>query len=273
MKDMLLGLLLIPIVLAVMGPVIPAYAQTPNPWETLQGQACFEQWIAVSMAKLNAYNGSADFNARKPWSINRYGVLEGNPQFGPHSVAAPDNFPQYNNNKYWWMWDAWVPAGPLGTWRYPEWNGAGIENIQTFVPACIAKAGGSPGGVPPTSGGTLLPATWATQANNALPGGSSLRGRNGERFSFTCPPGGPTSGRLWGTDLYTDDSSICLASVHAGVITAASGGTVTIEIRPGASSYTGSTRNGVSSGGWGAWEGSFIVVVGTAGTTVAPEGL
>lgn len=94
---------------------------------------------------------------------------------------------------------------------------------------------------------------WAAQAD-------SLRGRTGQRFTFNCPGGGPASGRLWGTDLYTDDSSICTAGVHAGVISVAAGGNVTIEIRPGASSYRGMTRNGIGSREYGAYAGSFVVV-------------
>lgn len=96
---------------------------------------------------------------------------------------------------------------------------------------------------------------WAAQAD-------SLRGRTGQRFSYRCPAGGPTSGRLWGTDLYTDDSSICTAAVHAGVINIAAGGTVTIEIRPGANSYSGVVRNGVASKGYGPYPGSFAIVGG-----------
>jgi len=94
---------------------------------------------------------------------------------------------------------------------------------------------------------------WAAQAD-------SLRGRTGERFAFECPGGGPASGRLWGTDLYTDDSSICTAGVHAGVITLANGGSVTIEIRPGANSYRGARRNGIDSKDYGSYAGSFIVI-------------
>ncbi len=259
-----------------------ADAQAPNPWETPQGQACFEQWISVSMGKLNAYNGGSEHNGRKPWSINRYGVLEGRPGVGPTSVSAPDNFSsQYNNNKYWYMWDAWVPAGTLGTWTYPEWNGAGIESVRSFVTACVAKSAPPPpatgitppSGVPTTGGGpppvgAPVPITWETQPTN-VPGGS-LRGRNGERFSFICPSGGPPSGRLWGTDIYTDDSSICIAAVHAGVITSANGGTVSIEIRPGLSSYAGSTRNGMTSSNWGSWSGSFSFF--GAGGSIPPPG-
>lgn len=39
---------------------------------------------------------------------------------------------------------------------------------------------------------------WATQAD-------TLRGRNGQQFTFVCPAGGPISSRLWGTNVYTDD--------------------------------------------------------------------
>jgi hypothetical protein len=65
---------------------------------------------------------------------------------------------------------------------------------------------------------------------------------------------------LWGTDLYTDDSSVCVAGVHAGRITLQGGGAVVIEIRPGATAYAGSTRNGVDSAGYGEWGGSFVVL-------------
>lgn len=94
---------------------------------------------------------------------------------------------------------------------------------------------------------------WGTQADN-------LRGRNGQQFTFACPGNGTISGRIWGTEVYTDDSSVCTAAVHAGLITAQSGGTVTIEIRAGAASYAGSTRNGVTSKGYGNWHGSFVFV-------------
>lgn len=95
-----------------------------------------------------------------------------------------------------------------------------------------------------------------------------MRGRNGERFTFVCAANG-VNGRLWGTSLYTDDSSICTAAVHAGLITVATGGNVTIEIRPGASSYQASTRSGVSSRSFGSWDGSFVFVGSQAS---APSG-
>lgn len=101
--------------------------------------------------------------------------------------------------------------------------------------------------------------TWGTQADN-------LRGRNGQQFTYLCPGNGAISGRLWGTDLYTDDSSICTAAVHAGLISTQYGGTITIEIRGGASSYRSSTRNGVTSRSYGSWYGSFVFVGGSTST-------
>ena len=65
-----------------------------NPWDTAEGQNCFERWIAEAESRLNAYDGDDEFNARKQWHFNQYGLVEGNPEYGPYSVAAPDNFGQ-----------------------------------------------------------------------------------------------------------------------------------------------------------------------------------
>ncbi|MBI4670367.1 MAG: hypothetical protein HY741_01690 [Chloroflexi bacterium] len=116
-------------------------AQAPNPWETPVGQQCFEKWITESMSKLNAYNGSSEFNGRKPWSINKYGILEGGTAAGPRSVYAPDDFKDHGNNKYWEMWDLWVPKGANGSWGDPAWDGAGIENIRSYVTRCVGSSG------------------------------------------------------------------------------------------------------------------------------------
>jgi hypothetical protein len=85
------------------------------------------------------------------------------------------------------------------------------------------------------------------------------RGANGQMFRYECPPDG-TPGGVWGTDIYTDDSSVCTAGVHAGVITRAAGGMVRIIIRPGIGAYHGSSRNGITTERWEQWDGSFVVV-------------
>ena len=70
---------------------------------------------------------------------------------------------------------------------------------------------------------------------------------------------------MWGTTLYTDDSSVCNAAVHSGGITYATGGSVTIEIRPGESSYTGSTSNGITTSSYGPWSGSYVLTAASPG--------
>ncbi len=88
-----------------------------------------------------------------------------------------------------------------------------------------------------------------------------LRGMNGEQYTFRCPPGKPQPSRVTGSDVYTDDSSICTAAVHAGSIRPKAGGDVTIEIRPGQRRYVGSERNYIKSSDYERpWSGSFVVV-------------
>jgi hypothetical protein len=86
------------------------------------------------------------------------------------------------------------------------------------------------------------------------------RGQDGETYAFECSPDG-VYGPIGGTDTYTDDTSICTAGVHAGVITREDGGTVTIIIRPGQASYAGTVRNDVRSDAYLDWEGSYEVVL------------
>lgn len=81
----------------------------------------------------------------------------------------------------------------------------------------------------------------------------------GVRYSVTLPPGG-SAGSVWGTDIYTNDSSIGTAAVHAGLITFNAGGKVTLELVEGKPSYEGSTRNGVTSSSYGNWGGSYRFV-------------
>lgn len=86
------------------------------------------------------------------------------------------------------------------------------------------------------------------------------RGEDGERFTYQCPGGGPAA-VVWGSDVYTDDSSICTAAVHAGAITLEEGGEVVIEMRAGETSYRGTTTNGIRTEPRGAWDGSFVIMV------------
>lgn len=86
---------------------------------------------------------------------------------------------------------------------------------------------------------------------------TQYRGEDGTRIAFLCPPDGEI-GSVWGTDDYTDDSSVCSAAVHAGVINPIEGGRIIVEIAPGQPSYDGTEANGVTSQDYGSWDGSFF---------------
>jgi hypothetical protein len=93
---------------------------------------------------------------------------------------------------------------------------------------------------------------WSTNA-------VQYRGQNGVQHTWDCPKYG-SIGSIYGTDVYTDDSSVCTAAVHAGVISLAGGGLVTIETRPDAGSYTSTKRNRITSSAYPAWQGAYVIV-------------
>ena len=69
----------------------------------------------------------------------------------------------------------------------------------------------------------------------------------GRRLVFICPPVDALVGDVWGSDVYADDSVICLAAIHAGVLPWRQAGLVAIVIHGAAASFQGSARNGVTS--------------------------
>ena len=94
---------------------------------------------------------------------------------------------------------------------------------------------------PPSGGVAACPAT--------MPGGST-------ELACACPATGGDA-PVWGTDYYTDDSSLCRAAVHAGAI-GANGGTIRARAMPGRDYYTGSRRNGIASEDYGSWSRTIV---------------
>lgn len=105
--------------------------------------------------------------------------------------------------------------------------------------------------VPDEASEEFTPITWTTIA-------VTFNSTPGRTFSFECPPDGVPAG-VWGSDIYTGDSSICAAALHAGVITLEEGGKVTIEYRPGRTVYGSTTRNGITSNPFGQYHVSFMI--------------
>lgn len=86
--------------------------------------------------------------------------------------------------------------------------------------------------------------------------GRSLRG---SAAPVTC--GCPAIARemlgtsVWGNQVYTDDSNICLAAIHDGRVTT-SGGRITVWTVPGQARYDSATRNGITSWDYQDFDGS-----------------
>lgn len=90
---------------------------------------------------------------------------------------------------------------------------------------------------------------------------AKYRGEVGKTISIPLVIG-DIDGPVWGSGVYTDDSSIGAAAVHAGILKPGEAGSVLVKILPGREKYEGSTENGVTSRGYGPWQGSFEFVRG-----------
>ncbi len=85
----------------------------------------------------------------------------------------------------------------------------------------------------------------------------NFKGQVGRRLTFICPATKAQSDYVWGTDIYTDDSMICPAAIHAGVLQADTAGLVNIVMGAGFASFQGSSRNGVTSKNYGPWDSTY----------------
>ena len=101
-------------------------------------------------------------------------------------------------------------------------------------------------------------------STKALPDPGNLSGYQGDvgkKYSFRITGGaaGRLGGSIYGTDVYTLDSSLAFASVHAGVLKAGQTGTVRVTIIGRQASFEASTRNGVTSSAWGDYPGAYRI--------------
>ena len=132
-----------------------------------------------------------------------------------------------------------------------------LATLLCVTQACVVETTSSGAALPygttlPASSVTAPGVTWSSNAGD-------YQGRNGVIVRYDCPPNG-SAGNIWGTDVYTDDTSVCTAGVHVGRIDLRGGGPVIIEILAGQSQYVGSLRYGVLSADYASWGGSFRVL-------------
>jgi hypothetical protein len=159
-----------------------------------------------------------------------------------------------------WQYTGGVRSGSLsfrapsepGSYEFRLFENNAYTLLATSAPFRVALAS-----VPPVG---AVPLTCTM--NLRIPALINLA--HGAQAVVTCPAGCTSSQSVWGTGVYTDDSSICRAAIHAGLISVDRGGTVTVIARPGRSSYQGSTANGVTTSNYGSWSRSFEFLLTTA---------
>jgi hypothetical protein len=96
---------------------------------------------------------------------------------------------------------------------------------------------------------------------NALPDPGNLYNfpdRSGKPLKFRVT--GRTDGFVWGTDVYTADSLLAAAAVHAGKVKAGQTGVVKVQLVAAPAAFAGTTRNGVSSQDYGPFPEAFRFV-------------
>jgi hypothetical protein len=93
----------------------------------------------------------------------------------------------------------------------------------------------------------------------ALPDPGMLNVRNLKASEAFYRVTGANRGSLWGTDVYSSDSSLALAAVHAGALKLGQSGIVKVTIIPSHVDFTGATRNGVTSAPWTGSYPAFVV--------------
>lgn len=93
------------------------------------------------------------------------------------------------------------------------------------------------------------------RTGNATPQTSAVAHATGNLMAYQGQAGaemqlqvtGQRGGAVWGTDVYTLDSVLSAAAVHAGVVQPGQTATVKVRILPSPAQYVGSSRNGVTS--------------------------
>jgi hypothetical protein len=97
------------------------------------------------------------------------------------------------------------------------------------------------------------------------------RNRVGETFRVRVTAATDMTGRpIWGTDIYTDDSDLSAAVVHAGLLAPGQEGEVLITFLPGQRQYQGSVRNGVTTDTYDSWEVSYRLARVTPASATVP---
>lgn len=164
-----------------------------------------------------------------------------------------------------------VPEAGRAAYPGSTRNGVSSSNFGAYRASFRFATAAAPGGGASTAApGAPAPAAGAS-ASAECPDDFSALADTAAPLTCTCSPEATARGAVWGMDVYTADSAICRAALHAGAVTRR-GGEVTLTPEPGRAAYPGLTRNGVSSSNFGAYAASFRFTGGAAGAAARSDG-
>ena len=92
------------------------------------------------------------------------------------------------------------------------------------------------------------------EADNVIPAPATMDSygnQYGKVFTFKLT--GQVQGNVWGTDVYTLDSTLGAAAVHAGVLKPGQTATVRVRVIPSPQQFVASLRNGVNGAAYGVY--------------------
>ncbi|WP_249680712.1 LCCL domain-containing protein [Roseococcus pinisoli] len=154
-------------------------------------------------------------------------------QGGPVTVRMSGGLPRY-----------------IGTTR----NGISSSNYGAYEATFRFDGDGAAPGQ--AAGGQATAASPASSGNEVCPDNLRAYAGSDEVVRCACPAEATQRGSVWGTDAYTADSSTCRAALHAGMV-GRQGGPVVARMSSGLPRYIGTTRNGISSSNYPAYEATF----------------
>jgi Ca2+-binding EF-hand superfamily protein len=161
------------------------------------------------------------------------------------SSDLPEGFRQYDTDHDGQIGlYEWKAAGqPIAKFLELDLNGDGFLTRDELVPPKPPADDDAPseGGGEPDPGSLV-----------------GYQGQIGKVFKFRVT--GEAGGGIWGTGVYTADSRLATAAVHAGALKAGQTGTVRVRIVAPPPAFEGSTANGVTSGGFGQFPGAYRVL-------------
>ena len=93
-------------------------------------------------------------------------------------------------------------------------------------------------------------------------GNPDFDGIQNTKIKVICPAGCEKlhQNKVWGKGVYKDDSSICRAAIHQGLISDSDGGKLEVELSAGSNNYEGTIENGIQTESYEMlWDRSFIL--------------